>query len=103
MTNPRSGPGPKGPSRVDILVGARVRIRRKELGLSSPELSKKLGVSQQQVRYYERGTHRISAGLLYELSRALSVPITYFYQDCVPTVARLSRPPPVPDRGRISE
>jgi transcriptional regulator with XRE-family HTH domain len=64
------------------LVGVRVRLRRKELGLNQTKLAKKIGVSFQQVQKYETAANRISAGALYELSKALSVPITYFFEDC---------------------
>jgi ribosome-binding protein aMBF1 (putative translation factor) len=67
---------------VDILVGIRVRLRRREAGLSQGALGEKLGVSFQQVQKYENGGDRISAGVLYELSKALSVPITYFFEGC---------------------
>jgi transcriptional regulator with XRE-family HTH domain len=67
---------------LDALIGARVKLRRKELGMSQSVLGAKLGITFQQIQKYENGTNRISAGCLYEISRALSVPITYFFQDC---------------------
>ena len=67
---------------VDDLVGARVRLRRMELEMSQSGLSKKLGLSFQQLQKYEKATNRISAGVLYEISKALAVPIGYFFEDC---------------------
>ena len=73
---------PRKVSEVDASVGVRVRLRRKELGLSQSALGAKLGITFQQVQKYENGTNRISAGCLYDISKVLSVPIEYFFQDC---------------------
>lgn len=40
-----------------------------------------VSLSFQQVQKYERGANRVSAGRLYELSKALRVPIQYFFDD----------------------
>jgi transcriptional regulator with XRE-family HTH domain len=69
----------RAPSQTDVLVGARVRFRRVELGLSQTALAERLGVTFQQVQKYERGTNRIGAGRLQVLARALDVPISYFF------------------------
>jgi transcriptional regulator with XRE-family HTH domain len=66
---------------VDAWVGARLQLRRRELGLSQTELGEKLGLSFQQVQKYEAGKNRVSAGVLYEISKALSVPVGYFFED----------------------
>ena len=60
-------------------VGARVRIRRLELGLSQEKLAEQLGITFQQVQKYERGTNRIGASRLHQISLVLDVPITYFF------------------------
>lgn len=73
---------PKTVRKIDTLVGARVRLRRKDVGFSQTALGEKLGVSFQQIQKYETGKNRISAGSLYELSKALSVPVGYFFEDC---------------------
>jgi transcriptional regulator with XRE-family HTH domain len=66
---------------VDAWVAARIQLRRRELGLSQTELARKLGVSFQQVQKYEKGTNRVSAGVLYEISKVLDVPVGYFFED----------------------
>jgi len=76
---------------VDAWVGARVLLRRRELGLSQAELGEKLGVSFQQVQKYEKGRNRVSAGMLYEISKALDVPVGYFFEDFEEPRAALSR------------
>ena len=70
-----------GPNPVDIHVGARVRMRRKDLGLSQEALAETIGLTFQQVQKYERGTNRISASKLYEIGRTLKVPLAFFYDD----------------------
>ena len=70
----------KTPTSTDVLVGSRVRFRRTEIGLTQQVLAEKLGVTFQQVQKYEKGTNRIGAGRLQEVSKALGVPITYFFQ-----------------------
>jgi len=69
------------PNRVDIHVGTRVRQRRTLLGMSQEKLADALGLTFQQVQKYERGANRIGAGRLYELSRALDVPVSYFFDE----------------------
>jgi transcriptional regulator with XRE-family HTH domain len=67
------------PHGVDVHVGARIRMRRKELGLSQDGLAEALGVTFQQVQKYERGSNRVSASRLYQVARRMKVPIAYFF------------------------
>jgi transcriptional regulator with XRE-family HTH domain len=76
---------------VDAWVGARIQLRRRELGLSQAALGEKLGVSFQQVQKYESGKNRVSAGVLYEISKALDVPVGYFFEDFEEPRAALRR------------
>lgn len=64
---------------VDLHVGAKVRTRRKFLGLSQSDLADAIGLTFQQVQKYERGSNRISASKLYDISRYLKVPVSYFF------------------------
>src|SRR3546814_12152734 len=48
---------------------------------SDLKLAEALGLTFQQVQKYERGANRIGAGRLYELSRALDVPVSYFFEE----------------------
>jgi len=61
-------------------VGGRIRERRIMLGLTQEQLAETIGVTYQQAHKYERGINRVSAGRLFEIARALSAPITYFYE-----------------------
>ncbi|MDA0241146.1 MAG: helix-turn-helix transcriptional regulator [Proteobacteria bacterium] len=69
------------PNPVDVHVGSRVRLRRTLLGLSQEKLGEALGLTFQQVQKYERGANRIGASRLFDLSRVLDVPISFFYDD----------------------
>ncbi len=75
------------PNPVDIHVGARVRLRRTLLGMSQERLGEALGLTFQQVQKYERGANRIGASRLYDLARALQVPVGFFFDDLPDGVA----------------
>lgn len=59
------------PHPLDIALGSRVRLRRKELGMSQDQLARAVGITFQQVQKYEHGTNRISFSRLVEISEAL--------------------------------
>lgn len=59
--------------KLDAVLGARVRVLRKERGLSQSALAEKLGITFQQVQKYENGSNRISAVALLRLANALNV------------------------------
>jgi transcriptional regulator with XRE-family HTH domain len=69
------------PDAVDAHVGARLRMRRTQLGLSQERLAESVGLTFQQIQKYERGVNRVGASRLWDLARALRVPIEFFYQD----------------------
>ena len=69
-----------GPHPVDIHVGLRLRQRRTALGMSQPKLAAALGIAYQQLYKYEQAKNRISASRLYDLSKVLGVPVTFFFE-----------------------
>ncbi len=72
----------KGPQRtVDMCIGTRIRLRRTMLGMSQERLGAQLGVTFQQVQKYERGTSRVGSSRLFEISRVLEVPVSYFFEE----------------------
>jgi transcriptional regulator with XRE-family HTH domain len=86
------------PNPVDVHVGARVRLRRTLLGMSQERLGEALGLTFQQVQKYERGANRIGASRLFDLARALQVPVGFFFDDLPEGVAE-GEPPAVPAQG----
>lgn len=81
----------KVPNPIDRHVGSRVRMRRVMLGMSQEKLGESLGLTFQQVQKYEKGTNRIGASRLQQISRTLDVPPAFFFEgapmlDAVPHV-----------------
>ncbi len=77
-----AGPEKEGrPSPIDVHVGSRIRLRRTLLGMSQERLGEALGLTFQQVQKYERGVNRVGASRLFDLSRVLDVPISFFFDD----------------------
>jgi transcriptional regulator with XRE-family HTH domain len=72
---------PGTPNPVDVHVGGRVRLRRTLLGLSQEKLGEAVGLTFQQIQKYERGANRIGASRLFEFSRILEVPVSFFFDD----------------------
>ena len=72
------------PSPVDVHVGKKVKERRLILGMSQDKLAKELELTFQQVQKYERGTNRISASRLHDLSRILGSSISSFFEGMTP-------------------
>jgi transcriptional regulator with XRE-family HTH domain len=69
---------------VDLHVGSRIRERRLSMGISQAQLGKATRLSHQQIQKYERGANRVSASVLFALSRALKVPVAFFFEDIPP-------------------
>ncbi len=76
------------PDPVDVHVGRRIRFRRNLLRMTQTELGRAIGVSFKQVQKYESGANRIGAGRLYEIARALDVPVSYFFEGLTDTGQR---------------
>ena len=76
----------KAPNPVDKHVGSRVRMRRMMLAMSQEKLGDALGLTFQQVQKYEKGTNRIGASRLQQISHILQVPVSFFFEGA-PTVA----------------
>lgn len=59
----------------DLAIGARIRARRRQLGLSQAELAARIGVSFQQVQKYERGANRVAGSTLMIVAGALDTTV----------------------------
>lgn len=66
---------------IDEHVGKKLRQKRDLLGLSQERLAEHVGVTFQQIQKYENGQNRISASRLYEFSKILKVPISFFFDN----------------------
>src|SRR5436305_4165111 len=84
-----------GPDPIDIHVGKRIKLRRTLLHISQEQLAGDIGVSFQQVQKYESGHNRVSASRLFDISRVLSCPVGFFFDD-MPAEATGARAMPKP-------
>lgn len=64
---------------VDAHVGARIKKRRQDLGLSQEVLGNHVHLTFQQIQKYERGLNRVGSSRLYELAQVLNVSVDYFF------------------------
>jgi len=70
----------KIPNPIDKHVGSRVRMRRVLVGMSQERLGEALGLTFQQVQKYEKGTNRIGASRLQQISKVLGMPVEFFFE-----------------------
>ncbi|MDB5635094.1 MAG: transcriptional regulator [Bradyrhizobium sp.] len=70
----------KAPNPVDKYVGSRVRMRRIMLGMSQEKLGEALGLTFQQVQKYEKGTNRVGASRVQQISEILQVPVSFLFE-----------------------
>lgn len=64
---------PKEAQLIDVEVGARIRQRRKLLGLSQAALADQIGVTFQQVQKYEKGSNRVGSSRLHQIAGVLGI------------------------------
>src|SRR6202045_691357 len=70
----------KAPNPVDKYVGSRVRMRRIMLGMSQEKLGAALGLTFQQIQKYEKGTNRVGASRIQQISEILQVPVSFLFE-----------------------
>lgn len=67
-------------SKFDSAIAARVRHARQYSGMSQTALATKLGISHQQLSKYETGETIITASCLWQIAKALDVPMMDFFR-----------------------
>ena len=72
--------GTKRTTEVDGIIGAKIRMRRGELGMNQTQLANAIGVTFQQVQKYENGKNRVGGSRLAGIAKALDVPVSYFFE-----------------------
>lgn len=65
---------------VDVHVGKRIRHRRWMVGMTQQQLAERVGIKFQQIQKYETGMNRVSASRLWEISAALNVQPSFFFE-----------------------
>ena len=76
----------------DVEIGRKIRALRLERGLSQSGLADGIGLTFQQVQKYEKGTNRIGASRLEQISHVLQVPVAFFFEgapDAPPPTKRI--------------
>ena len=61
-------------------MGQKIKGRRINLGFTQTKVGKAVNVTFQQIQKYEKGKNGVSSFKLNKLSKALQVPITYFFE-----------------------
>lgn len=77
---------------VDVHVGKRLRFGRTMQGMSQESIGEAIGVTFQQIQKYERGINCIRASKLFDLSKVLKVPVTFFFEGMEQTDGKYSIP-----------
>ncbi len=85
----------RNPDPVDRYVGARIRERRKALALTQAELGRALGLSDQQIRRFERGKSTLAPRHLLVLAQRLEVDSGYFLEGAPAAAGAQSQDPNV--------
>lgn len=65
---------------VDVHVGKRIRHRRWISGTTQQQLADQVGIKFQQIQKYETGMNRVSASRLWDISAALGVDVSFFFE-----------------------
>jgi len=65
---------------VDVHVGKRVRHRRWMVGMTQQQLGEAVGIKFQQIQKYETGMNRVSASRLWDIAKAMDVPVNFFFE-----------------------
>jgi len=60
---------------IDAMVGAKIRIFRKNRKISQTELAERIGVTFQQVQKYEKGTNRVGSSRLSRIAAVLGISV----------------------------
>lgn len=64
---------------IDVLVGKKIREFRVRHDKSQKALGDEIGLTFQQIQKYESGKNRVSASILFEISKVLKTPVGHFF------------------------
>src|SRR5258708_9161704 len=93
----------KEPNPIDKHVGNRVRMRRLMLSMSQSQLGDGLGLTFQQVQKYEKGTNRMGASRLQQISHILQVPVEFFFDGAPRQIDMSKTGPEAPSPAYVEE
>ena len=93
----------KTPDSVDRHVGSRVRVRRLMLGMSQEKLGEALGLTFQQVQKYEKGTNRVGASRIQQISEILQVPVSFLFEGSPTGISKIEGLSEAPSPAYVSD
>lgn len=85
----------RGTSSVDVIIGQNLKNMRTQRGLSQSALGDQLNITFQQIQKYEKGTNRVAASTLLEMTKILGVSIESFFQGAEPLPSADAVPVPL--------
>ena len=88
------------PDQHDFEIGARIRLRRRLLGVSQSTLAEQVGLTFQQVQKYERGANRVAASMLGRIAAALQCSASFLMGESNPAAVPDVAPAPGRDDTR---
>ena len=68
-------------NKIDVVIGKKLRQLRNMKGVSQNALASDAGITFQQVQKYEKGVNRIGSSRLFDISQALTVPVSFFFDE----------------------
>jgi len=77
---------------VDSYVGRRLKLLRKQQGVSQKELASRLGVTFQQIQKYEKGLNRLPASRMLSICFALDITPNDLFHDLLNKTFPLPEP-----------
>ncbi|MFE0018337.1 helix-turn-helix domain-containing protein [Mesorhizobium sp. NPDC059054] len=86
------------PHPADQHVGRQIATVRVQSDVSQAQLARTIGISFQQLQKYESARNRVSASMLYEIGRALDVPVSRFFEGLPGNGEAAASPLPVDER-----
>lgn len=72
-------------SALNEYIGGRIRMKRKQRKMTLQQLGEYLKLTPQQTQKYEKGKQKITAEMLWDLSKLFNVPIQFFYEGFIDT------------------
>ncbi|WP_157962046.1 helix-turn-helix domain-containing protein [Acuticoccus kandeliae] len=67
-------------SELDLQIGRRLKLRRRQLKLPIDVVALKLGISPETLNEYERGSRRVNSSKLAALTVILQIPVSYLFE-----------------------
>ena len=68
---------------LNRMIGRQITLARNMAYMALKQVAGQLGITYQQLQKNEKGTNRISAARLFEVSQILNQPITFFYNGVI--------------------